>query len=123
MNKINFGAYKMRKKQALVKLSKNKIDIDKAYEKLYKIKRAKKARYVKMKILIPDSKGVRILVNTLFLLPMPIWLLKIFFKNSDQVISEEFPVKIKDFLKQGLYKGMSIKVNSNDGTKIIIKTI
>lgn len=113
----------MKKNKTLVKLSKNKLDINKTYQSLYKEKKPRKAKLVKFKIKIPESKGMTTFFKLLFLFPVPVGLLNFFMKNSSQKISKDIDIEIRDILKLGLYKGMYIKVNAEDGTKIILKTI
>lgn len=116
----------MKKREVLLELYENKININKAYKSIYnnkKRKRLRRARYIRIQITVSESRFATILLKTIFFLPIPIWLLKIFMKNSDQVISESFPMKIKDLLKHGIYREMFIKVNSKDGTKVLIKSV
>ncbi len=117
----------MTKYEVLNELSSNEIDPKKAYELLYpKIKKRKvrRARFVKLKIKIPESKGVSAFINTLFLLPIPISFLKFFLrKRLDKPIDDEIPMSIKDLIDMAMVKGTFIEVIAEDKTHILIKTI
>jgi uncharacterized membrane protein len=117
----------MTKHEVLNQLSSNEIDHHKAYELLYpniKQKKAKKARFVKLRIKIPDSKGVSAFVNTLFLFPIPISFIMFFLKNKlNEPIDDNIPMSIKDFVEMGAVKGAFIEVIAKDKTHILIKTI
>lgn len=73
----------MKKNKALVKLFRNKIDIDKAYNTLYPFVKQKKSRFVKIKIKVPESRGRNMLLKVLFLVPIPVGLLKLFMRNNN----------------------------------------
>jgi len=113
----------MNKYKVLNKLKNKNYDIEQVYSKLYPASKRRKSRYIKMKMVIPDSKGVTTLLKVIFAFPIPVWLLKKMMRNNNQLISDEFPIKINDLLSTGLAKGMFIKVNSVDGAKITIKAI
>ncbi|BCR35515.1 hypothetical protein [Mariniplasma anaerobium] len=117
----------MTKYEVLNQLSSNEIDYQKAYEMLYpkiKKRKARKARFVKLKINIPDSKGASAFVNTLFLFPIPISFIMFFLrKRLNEHIDENIPMSIKDFVEMGAVKGAFIEVIAKDNTHILIKTI
>ena len=113
----------MNEKEILIKISKNKININKAYEKLYPKPKLKRARFIRLKFKIPDSPGVTIFLKILFLLPVPIFLLKIIFRNNNNVINKDFPLTIKEAINLFAYKKAFIIVNAKDNTKVLIKTI
>ena len=104
------------------------MDPEKAYDMLYgeklDIKKLKKARFVKLSIKIPDSKGVTLLLKTLFALPLPIILIRPFLRKaieSNQSLKDEFDTK--ELMNMISSKGIKIMVNASDGVKIKIKTM
>jgi hypothetical protein len=117
----------MTKYEVLNQLSSNEIDYHKAYELLYpkiKKRKARKARFVKLRIKIPDSKGASAFVNTLFLFPIPISFVLFFLrKKLDEPIDDNIPMSIRDFVEMGAVKGAFIEVLAKDNTHILIKTI
>lgn len=113
----------MNKVEILDKLYNNKLSINKAYKKLYLPKSPKKAHFVKLRIIIPDEKAVSAFVNILFLLPLPLFIVKFFLKRSDRYISDDIPIPIKDIVDLIGVKGAFIDVLANDKTKVLIKTI
>src|SRR5690606_8532834 len=81
----------MTKNKILNKVSQNKMSVEEAYGKLYKPKREKriypKAHFVKLSIQVEEGKGVNLFLKILFLLPIPIWLVK-FILNKNMNKSE-----------------------------------
>lgn len=117
----------MTKYEVLNQLSSNEIDYHKAYELLYpkiRVRKAKRARFVKLKISIPDNKGASAFINTLFLFPIPISFIMFFLKRKlNDPIDDDIPMSIKDFVEMGAVKGAVIEVLAKDETHILIKTI
>lgn len=117
----------MKKNEVLNKLSKKEISAKDAYEMLYpKIKepKARKARFVKLRINIPDSKGATYFINVLFALPIPIGLVKLFLRRRmNQVVSDEVPISIGEIINLAAIKGTFVKVLAKDQTRVLIKTI
>lgn len=117
----------MTKNEVLNQLSSNEIDYQTAYDLLYpkiKKRKARRARFVKLRITIPDSRGASALINTLFLFPIPISFVMFFLKKKlNEPIDDEIPMSIKDFIEMGAVKGSFIEVLANDKTHILIKTI
>jgi len=117
----------LTKNEVLNKLSKNELSSNDAYQMLYpKIKEAKarKARFIKFRINIPDSKGATYFINVLFALPIPIGLVKLFLRGRmDQPVSDQVPIAMKDLIDLAAIKGTFVKVIAKDNTRVLIKTI
>lgn len=114
----------------LVRLQSNLISPESAYEELYKPeKRArlpffKRAHFIKLKINVPGEKGVNTFLKILFLLPIPILLLRIFmgFVKNDR-FDEDIPISKRELIRMISYKGVKVHVDTHSGEKILIKTI
>ncbi len=117
----------MQKNEVLNKLSKNEIDYKEAYQMLYpklKGKRAKKAHFIKLSIKIPDSNGLNFFIKCLFILPIPIWLVKLIIRRRlDRYVSDDIPISYKDIIDLASVKGTFVKVIASDQTKVLIKAI
>ncbi len=117
----------MTKYEVLNKLSNNEIDYKTAYHLLYpkiKIKKARKARFIKLRIKIPDHKGASFFINLLFLIPIPIGIIKFFLKRKmDKPFNEHIPISTKELIEIASSKGTFIEVLASDHTKVMIKTI
>ncbi|AUD65020.1 hypothetical protein BK011_04755 [Tenericutes bacterium MZ-XQ] len=117
----------MTKNEVLNKLSKNEVSSNDAYQMLYpktKQAKARKARFIKFRINIPDSKGATYFINVLFALPIPIGLVKLFLRGRmNQPVSDQFPISMKEVIDLAAIKGTFVKVIAKDQTKILIKTI
>lgn len=105
----------MRKNKVLNKLSKKSITPEIAYNYLYKppkIKKAKKAKFIKLRFEIKESKATSNFLNILFFIPLPLGIINLF-KN-----------KIKNYndIANLLIKGISIEVYSEEAN-ILIKTL
>ena len=114
----------------LAKLQENKITPEMAYKEIYsktRIKRipfSKRAHFIKLNINVPEEKGANRFLKALFFMPFPIMLLRVMigFINFDKY-TENVPLSKREILRLISYKGIKIKVNSNSGEKILIKTI
>ena len=114
--------------EILKQVEANTLKPKEAYQKIYQEKRPihryRRAHCVKMRIIIPDEKGVTLFLGILFALPVPIFIirpfLKMAFNKGNQAFAE---IDIKDIYKLMSTKGVSINVRSNDGVTIKIKTI
>lgn len=103
------------KKNVLKKLSNQTISPEIAYEKLYPKKPLKKARFVKIRIQVNDQKVVSGILNTLFILPFPIRILKIGKRFAPEEMRFSF-----DYIDYA--KGTLIDIDTKDA-KIFIKVI
>lgn len=115
----------------LLDLQNDRIDPKTAYKKLYKrekIKRVplfKRAHFVKLKIIIPEEKGVNTFLRVLFFLPFPILLLRIIlsFIKTDKWDEDDIPLTKREIMNLISHRGIKVKVNAKSGEKVYIKTI
>jgi len=115
----------------LLDLQSNRINPKTAYKKLYKrenINRVpffKRAHFVKLKIIIPDEKGVSIFLRVLFFLPFPILLMRVIlsFVKADKWDEDDIPLTKREIMNLITHRGIKVKVNAKSGEKILIKTI
>lgn len=113
----------MNEKAILTKLSENKISLKRSYKLLYKKRKIRKAKFVKMRIDILESKKISFFINMLFLLPIPVGILMFFLKNYKSPIHKDFPLTVYELLELGIYKGAHIMVSSPGEANIKIKAI
>lgn len=117
----------MTKNEVLNKLSKNEIDYKEAYKMLYpniKQKKARKAHFVKLSVKVPDSNAANFFIRLLFILPIPIWLVKLIVgRRLNRYVSDDIPISFRDLITLAAVKGTYVKVIANDNTKVLIKTI
>lgn len=120
-------------KEALEKLEKQELTPEDAYQTLFeqdeKIKKPqmfRKAHLVKMKITIPEQKGVNTLLRVLFFIPFPLFLVRIamgFVKIDKYVDKVDLPLTKSEIYRLISYRGIKVHVNANSGERILIKTI
>lgn len=117
----------MTKSEVLNQLSLKEINQLEAYRLLFpkvRTRKARKAKFVKLKIYIPENKGVSLFINLLFFLPLPITLVSFFLrKKINNTISDQLPMSYKEFIDVASIKGARIEVLAKDRTKILIYTI
>lgn len=117
----------MIKYEVLDKLYNKDLKHKNAYKLLYTKKRrrkAKKARFIKLKIKIPEKSLMNVILKIVFLLPVPICLLiRILKKRLDEPIHDEIPIPLKSLIEMTAIKGAFIEVLTQDGIKIKVKTI
>ncbi len=107
-------------------LQKNEITPNKAYKKIYKqnqkINFTNNAHFIKLKIHIPDEKGVNTFLKILFFLPIPLIIFRIAlpFIKFDKM---NIPISKEEIYKLINSKNIKIIVNASTKEKIIIKTI
>ncbi len=117
---------KIETSKALVLLQNNKISAKKAYKSIYRsdelIQFTNKAHFIKLKIIIPDEKGVNVFLRILFFLPIPLFLFKIVFPFI-KIENTDIPFSKTELLQMITSKNISIVVNTSTKEKVIIKTI
>ena len=117
----------MAKNEVLNKVYGKGISVKKAYEELFankETKRCGRAYFIKTKILIPNAKKTNNLLRAVFLLPVPIVILKFIVKRSKKDIGKEWGHFTNQELIELLsIKGITVDIKANDGTKIFLKTI
>jgi len=110
----------------LLKLSTGQLSKTQAYKELYstpKVSRRRRAHFVKIRIIIPDEKGVTRFLAFLFLLPMPLFFAKIALRHMKNTESNEIPMSKEDLLTMISIKGIKLDVKTHTGEKIYVKTI
>jgi hypothetical protein len=103
------------KKNVLEKLSNHQISRDKAYQALKKEKRIKKpkARFLKLNIHLKDQVMLNMVLNTLFFLPLPVFLVKIGKRFTPEEM--RFAYELMDYAK-----GTQIDIDTEEA-RIYIK--
>jgi hypothetical protein len=113
--------------QVFHQLATKEISVRKAYSELYdtpKTRRYPRAHFLKLRIRIPEERGVSRFLAFLFWLPMPIFYVRIglaFVKVKDG--HDPLPIPKQEIMKLLSYRGIQVEVDAKDGTKILIKTI
>jgi len=113
----------------LAKLQTNSISAEAAYKEIYTKKRkriplTKRAHFVKLRINIPEEKGVNKFLKVLFFIPTPIFIFRFFmmFIKEDK-LGDDMPLNKREILDLITHKGINIDVNTHSGEKVTIKTI
>ena len=83
----------------------------------------KKAHFLIMRIKIKDSPGVTLLLKILFLLPFPLFFVRIFINLVPKKALQDVSISKKDLKEILTAKGVLIDIHSKDGDHIFIKTI
>lgn len=113
----------MTQNEILIQTKNKSMSSRKAYKLLYqKPKRSKKAHFVKIRIKVPNEKFANGLLSFLFFIPLPIFIVKLVlnFAKLGETDIEFSKSEIKQIIS---YRGIDIKVNASDQTKVHIKTI
>lgn len=117
----------MTKSEVLVQLHQKKLSPQKAYRLLYAEpieRKPRRSHFVKLRIITPDSKGVNIFLALLFMLPIPIFLIRFVVKRSKQMTFKgQIDMTPAEMIELVSMRGVSLHVNAQDGTKVRIKTI
>lgn len=87
-----------------------KLSSKKAYKSLYKIRRVKKAKWLKLKINIYDSNLLSKFINIFFILPWPLFLLKRFITRAVTKDNVDLTVLVPLFFS----KGTVVLINAED---------
>ena len=115
----------------LEQLQGKKINPEQAYNEIYNKKRKRKripffrrASFVKLRIKVPDQKGVNRFLRVLFFMPFPILILRIIlsFVKFDKY-TDDIPFSKSEIIGLIQSKGIKIEVDSHSGEKVLIKTI
>lgn len=100
--------------QVLRKVEANEISAMKAYNLIYRRKvKLRRAYFIKLKLVLEESKTLSILFRMLFFIPLPIFIVRFLMRKR---------TKGEKYIPLKFYKGTEIKV-VNDEVKMIIKTI
>lgn len=113
-------------KEALELLQQNKISTKKAYKRIYnqqtQLKFTNKAHFVKLKIVIPDEKGVTTFLRILFFIPFPLFIAK-FALRFVKLDDKDLPFSKTELIEMISNKGINVQVNASSKEKVYIKTI
>jgi len=102
-----------------------------AYRILYgtsRTDRIRRAHFIKLRIVIPEEKGVTAFLAFLFLLPVPLGIVRAVLRRALKEEHKEektgsLPLSEKQIIDLIAYKGILVEVKTHEGQKIYIKTI
>lgn len=115
----------MEKNQVLDKLKNKELTSKQAYKALYqeeKIRKPKKAHFVKMKVVVPDEKGVSLFLAILFLLPVPMFIIKLILKRRKNIKLADTEFEVEELIDLISVKGVKLDVRTHDRVRVLIKT-
>ncbi|HAX02834.1 MAG: hypothetical protein A2Y45_05330 [Tenericutes bacterium GWC2_34_14] len=117
----------MTKDEVLTQLNQKELKPKKAYQMLYpkvKIRKPRRASFVKLSISVPESRGVTIFLKILFLLPIPMFIIKwIAKRKADQVVSEQMNLTTGELIDLISIRGVKVDIKTATKERILIKTI
>ncbi|HPQ61742.1 MAG TPA: hypothetical protein PLH02_02520 [Bacillota bacterium] len=107
------------------KLSNKEISVKKAYASLYEAEKSPKkhrASFVKLRITIPEEKGVNRFLAFLFFCPIPIFIFRWALRLAKTDLQAESGLSKKDIIELVSTKDIFIDVKTESGEKIRIRT-
>ncbi|MFP4186977.1 MAG: hypothetical protein ACLFSU_02260 [Acholeplasmataceae bacterium] len=115
----------MKRIEILNKLGARELSKRKAYRALYpKRRKPRRAHFVKVKLAIPDEKGVSRLLAVLLFFPIPLFLVQWIMRRA---------IKEKQLARSGLTQadvlelvsiaGVRVFIHAKDGTRVAFRTI
>ena len=117
----------MTKYEVLNQLNQNQIGKKEAYNLLYheeKVKKPRRARFVKVRISVPESKGVSIFLAILLACPIPIRIIKwAISKKANLQVSEQFQMTPMELIELISIRGVKVDITSKDNEKVFVRTI
>jgi hypothetical protein len=117
----------MTKYEVLNQLNQKQMSTKEAYDLLYKEEKTRKprrARFVKVKISVPDSKGASLFLALVLAFPIPIGIIKwAISKKANQQISEQFQMTPMELIELISIRGVKVNVVSKNNEKVFVKTI
>lgn len=117
----------MTKNEVLNQLNQKEISKRQAYKLLYgktKERKPRRASFVKLSIRVPDEKWLSVLLTILFILPIPIFVFKLFIKGNRRLeISDQVDISAEELIRLISIRGASVSVKTHDRFKVLIKTI
>lgn len=117
----------MKKNEILNQLVTQEISTHRAYRMLYKPvkpQRLKRSSFVKLKIHVPESKGVNIFLRLIFLFPIPVCIVTFFVKRmSKDKLPSDIDLSVDDIVNIVKTKGISLDIKTQSKEHIVIKTI
>jgi len=111
--------------EILTKLSNNELSVAKAYKGLYSQpqRHRRRAHFIKLRITIPDERGVTRFLAFLFFFPIPLFIGKIALRKMNNSSQYQIPLSKDELLDLISVHGIKIEVKTHDGEHIVIKTI
>jgi hypothetical protein len=117
----------MTKFEVLNQLNENQLDTKKAYKLLFrgpKERKPRRAHWVKVRISIPESRGVTILLAILLALPIHIGIIKwIVSRRANHPISDQLPLTPRELIELVSLKGVLVNIHTKSNERILLKTI
>ena len=118
----------MTKYEVLNQLNQKELKTKEAYSLLYdepKQRKPRQAGFIKCKIRIPENRGITVLLGFLFLLPIPLFIVKMVLRKKlrSVQISEKIPLSADEIIQLISYRGIKVDVSTSDHVKVLIKTI
>jgi hypothetical protein len=111
--------------EVLFQLSNKKVSPRTAYKTLYpenRPSRVRRAHFIKLRVIIPEEKGVTRFLALLFLLPTPMFMVRMIF-HYVKFESGQLPISKKELIDLIAVKGVLISVQAHSGEIIYIKTL
>ena len=92
------------------------------------VSRIRRAHFIKLRVVIPEERGVTAFLAFLFLLPVPLGIVRAILRRALKEEHKEekggsLPFSEKQLLDLIAYKGILVEVKTHEGQKIFIKTI
>lgn len=116
----------MTKFEVLNELNQNQLKPEQAYNLLFKApkeRKPRKAHWVKVKIRIPESKGVTLLLAILLALPIHIGIIKwIISKRVNKPINDQIPLTPRELIELVAVKGVRVNIQTKTREHILIRT-
>ena len=117
----------MTKDEVLTQTNQREIHPKKAYKMLYpkqKVRKPRRASFVKVNIRVPESKAVTIFLGIILLLPIPLFIIKwVLRKRSNEVISDQFQMTTSELIDLISIRGVRVDIKSKSNERVLIKTI
>ncbi|HAQ56431.1 MAG TPA: hypothetical protein DCR44_03380 [Acholeplasmatales bacterium] len=112
--------------QTLDRLGRKEIGKRQAYRALFpkplKERGPKRAHFIKLRIRIPESKGVTNFLAFLFWLPLPILFARMIL-GFVKLDTKDMPLDKQEIIKLIAVRGIKVEVKTTDGVRVYIKTI
>lgn len=113
--------------QVLVQCEAKKMSARQAYKELYpstSLPIPRRAHFIKLRIWLPENKGTSRFLAFLFLLPVPLFYVRLGLGFVKAKAGEEsLPIPKSEIMRLLHFRGIRVQVDTHDGTHIDIKTI
>ncbi len=112
----------------LNKVKSGDITADQAYTMIYENTVSKMpvtwhAHLIRLRIVVPDEKAANIFLGIIFFFPIPIGFVRFILTFIKEEQLHDSPFTKSEIIDMISSKGINVKVNANDKTKVIIRTI